>query len=54
MLTEEEIYVDAVRKKRVFEHGYCWRCAENPGGQDDLGLCGPCREELTLPPLVAA
>jgi hypothetical protein len=33
MMTEEEIYVDAVKKKRVFEHGYCWRCAENPGGR---------------------
>jgi hypothetical protein len=54
MVTEEDIYLEAVKKKRVFEDGYCWRCAENPGGHDDLGLCGRCRTELTLAPLVAA
>jgi hypothetical protein len=54
MMTEEEIYLDAVKKKRVFKDGHCWRCAENPGGHDDLGLCGSCREELTLSPLIAA
>lgn len=48
MLTDEEIYLEAVKKKRVFEDGYCWRCAEHPGGSDVLGLCGPCRAELQL------
>jgi hypothetical protein len=54
-MTEEEIYLDAVKKQRVFEHGYCSRCAARPGGSDDLGLCDVCRTELRLPhpPLVA-
>lgn len=54
MPTEDEIYLEAVKKKRVFEDGYCWRCAENPGGSDDLGLCYRCRKVLSLVPLVAA
>jgi hypothetical protein len=46
---------DAVKKKRVFEDGYCWRCAERPGGSDDLGLCDVCRTDLRLShPLLVA
>jgi hypothetical protein len=56
MITEEEIYLDAVKKKkRVFESGYCWRCAERPGGSDDLSLCDECRTDLRLShPLLVA
>ena len=55
MMTEEEIYLEAVKKKRVFELGYCWRCAERPASNHDLGLCHRCRQKLSLParPLVA-
>ena len=40
-------YMDAVKRKRVFGLGYCWRCAEHVARHDDLGLCDTCRKELT-------
>ena len=41
-----EVVAALVAQDRVFLDGACWRCTEAKE-TTDIGLCGPCHEELT-------